>query len=58
MSAQLAFAWGGGWHCEECQAYGERLIAEYRAAQARGDYDREGYTPNERKAQQRRKVAA
>jgi hypothetical protein len=35
-------------------AEGERLIAEYRAAQARGEYDSEGYTPNERKAQRRR----
>jgi len=30
------------------------LIALYQQAQARGEYDADGYTPNERKAQQKR----
>jgi hypothetical protein len=53
-AAQLSFTWGGGWHCAACQAEGEALLAQYRAAQARGEYDAEGYTPAERRAQQRR----
>jgi hypothetical protein len=51
---QLALDLNGGWHCAECQAEGEALIAQYRAAQARGEFDAEGYTPNERKAQRKR----
>jgi hypothetical protein len=51
---QLALDLNGGWHCAECQAEGERLIAQYRAAQARGEFDSEGFTPNERKAQRKR----
>jgi hypothetical protein len=54
---QSSLDFNGGWHCADCQADGERLIAQYRAAQARGEYDAEGYTPNERKAQRRRVVA-
>lgn len=53
---QLAFSWGTRWHCEDCRAEGERLISEYKAAQARGEYDHEGYTPAERRAQRRRRA--
>lgn len=49
--------WAARWHCAACAADGTRLIAEYRAAQARGVYDAEGYTPAERRAQQRRHLA-
>ncbi len=48
----------GGWHCAACQAEGEALIAQYRTAQARGEYDSDGgYTPAERKAKQKRRAA-
>ena len=41
-------------HCGECAAEVAALIALYREAQARGEFDAEGYTPNERKAQRKR----
>lgn len=44
--------------CPSCQAEIERLCAEFKAAVARGEYDEQGYTPNERKAQAKRKAAA
>jgi len=41
-------------HCDQCAAEVAALIALYQQAQARGEYDADGYTPNERKAQQKR----
>lgn len=37
-----------------CEAETARHCAEFDAAVARGEYDAEGYTPNERKAQAKR----
>jgi hypothetical protein len=44
--------------CQPCRDEASRVCAEFRAAVARGEFDAEGYTPNERKAQQRRKAIA
>lgn len=44
--------------CDDCLAETERLSQEFEAAVARGEYDAEGYTPNERKAQARRRTKA
>jgi len=40
--------------CQGCRDECVRLRVEFRAAVARGEYDEQGYTPNERKAQARR----
>jgi hypothetical protein len=44
--------------CAGCRDESSRLSAEFHAAVARGEFDAEGYTPAERKAQQRRKSEA
>lgn len=46
----------GRWHCPGCRAYSEQAAAEFAAAVAAGTYDREGYTPAERRKQQRRQA--
>lgn len=43
-------------HCQACAAHVDELCREFQAAVTRGDYDVEGYTPAERRAQQRRCV--
>jgi hypothetical protein len=46
--------WVGRDHCEACNAAVNEAVAFMRAAVARGEYDEQGYTPAERKAQKRR----
>jgi hypothetical protein len=43
-----------GNHCAQCAASVAERCREFRAAVARGEYDTEGYTPAERKAQLKR----
>jgi uncharacterized CHY-type Zn-finger protein len=49
--------WDGPHHCAQCAAEVERGCREFAEAVARGEYDAAGYTPAERKAQQRRRAA-
>jgi hypothetical protein len=46
--------WPGPHHCAQCAASVAERCREFRAAVARGEYDTEGYTPAERKAQLKR----
>ena len=39
-----------------CQQEADRLCAEFDAGVLAGKWDAQGYTPNERKAQQRKKL--
>ena len=41
-----------------CDAETDRACAEFARLVAAGKYDADGYTPNERKAQQKQKAAA
>lgn len=43
------------WHCKGCAENGERLCAAFEADVAAGKYDRDGYTPAERRAVVRKK---
>lgn len=58
----LTCAFGSPWGahgcgpCEKCHAETARGCAEFAAAVARGEFDSEGYTPNERKAQQKKRT--
>jgi len=45
-------------HCAQCTAETAALIAQFWQAVDAGTYDRDGYTPAERKAQQKRARAA
>lgn len=49
--------WRGPHHCAECAAEVGRACREFETAVARGDLDAQGYTPAERRAQQRRRAA-
>lgn len=46
--------WDGPHHCAACAAEVARACAAFAAAVAAGTYDADGYTPTERRAQQRR----
>ncbi len=37
-----------------CDAHGAEMVKQFEAAVLAGTYDADGYTPNERKAQQKR----
>ena len=51
--------WHGPHHCHRCDAYVREAVEYMRLAFNRGEYDDQGYTPNERRAQvRRRKVVA
>lgn len=52
-----AVGWFGPHHCDACNAETERGGAEFAAAVAAGTYDAQGYTPAERRAQQRKAAA-
>jgi hypothetical protein len=47
---------GTGQGCIFCQAETDRAIEEFQEAVARNEYDQEGYTPAERRLQQRRRA--
>jgi len=44
-------------HCDDCAAETAALIAQFWQAVDAGTYDRDGYTPAERTAQQKRMQA-
>jgi hypothetical protein len=44
----------GAHHCDACEAEVNAAIEWMRLARLRGEFDAEGYTPNERRAQRRR----
>jgi len=44
----------GAHHCDACAAQVNEAVEWMRQARLRGEYDEEGYTPAERRAQQRR----
>lgn len=48
--------WPGPHHCAQCAAFVARACEAFAAAVARGEYDNEGYTPAERRAQRRRRA--
>lgn len=52
---------GEGWldahHCPSCAAYVAEAVGAMAQARARGEHDAEGYTPADRRAQQRRASA-
>lgn len=66
MSETLTCAFGSQWGekgcgpCPKCQAYGDELEADFWREVFFGRWDADGYTPEDRKAQQRKsgKVSA
>jgi hypothetical protein len=44
-------------HCDQCAAEVDAAMEYMRLARLRGEYDAESFTPNERKAQQKRMKA-
>jgi ubiquitin len=53
---QTGEGWLGPHHCAECAAEVERQCAQFAADVAAGKYDADGYTPADRRAQQRQKA--
>lgn len=49
--------WKGPHHCRRCAAWVERACREFARDVFFGIYDWQGFTPNERKAQAKRKAA-
>ena len=49
--------WDGPDHCPACHAEADRLCAQFEADVASGQFDAEGFTPKERKAQRKRRQA-
>ena len=47
-------SWSGEDHCERCHEYATAMCAQFDQDVAAGKFDSDGFTPNERKAQQRR----
>lgn len=59
MPEQLVCAFGEPWigpH-PKCAAYADELDRQFDAAVAAGKYDQDGYTPADRRAEQKRKDA-
>jgi hypothetical protein len=58
IESSLTCAFSEPWMGEHplCEAEVERACAAFDAAVARGEYDAHGYTPNERKAQEKRRA--
>ena len=46
--------WSGEDHCERCHAQAMAMCAQFDRDVEAGKYDADGFTPNERKAHQRR----
>jgi hypothetical protein len=54
---QTGEGWLGLHHCHGCAAAVAEAVASMALARAAGEYDAEGYTPAERRAQQRKAAA-
>lgn len=53
-NGQTGEGWMGTHHCSACASVVDAAVASMALARAAGEYDAEGYTPAERRAQQRR----
>ena len=64
MSARLGCYFGSAWGvhgcgpCAKCRAYADELEAQFWRGVFFGEHDAQGYTPNERAAQVKRRRSA